>query len=239
MESRPLGFAETFLHRFYTDLDAGLVTVVAAQLRAPISETNLREAISRVRLRHPLLRCTIVQDGDGFAFAETEAAPLTAIQQWDVDLTSLFERLLDQPFPDPSQLWEVGVSAHPNEPQVAYLKIHHAIADGTAARSLLLELLSLSNDSSEIEPLPLLPSVEQLMAKGSTTFDEPLPQPRQNADWKFEQKATRSDRTCRSILHKTDCRPILDSAHERKITVNSILMEAVLRNAPTLPQYPA
>ncbi|MBC2601026.1 hypothetical protein [Puniceicoccus vermicola] len=235
---RKLGFAETFLHHFYTDLGAGLVTVVVARLQKAIPIATLEQAILAVQARHPLLRCRIDPSPNGLQFVECSEFPTPAIADITEEPLTGFETLINSSLPVGPLLWQIGTKRG-STPHL-YLKIHHAIADGTAARSLLLEIIRIAEGAPSGDPLPLLPAVESLVAKSKETYDVPLPTPSQNVSWKFAQSKPLPERTCRSILRSTPIGPVQEKSHRQGITVNSLLMESILQNANvTLPGFPS
>lgn len=235
---RPLGFAETFLQRFHDDLDGGLVTVAMARLNRLPSVGEIQTAARKAVRRHPLLRMRIeIGAGGRPAFREDpEAGDISPVAAEGAP-QEVFERLIGAPLPPDGPLRELHVLAGPR-PHL-FLKIHHAIADGLAARSLLNEILAVAEGAEQGPPPPLRPCVEELTARSRESFAEPLPPPSGAEPWRFTDRAPLAERRCRAVFRETPARPLATRAHQAGLTVNGLLLAALVRSVRDLRGFPA
>ncbi|MEM0965925.1 MAG: hypothetical protein AAGJ81_07245 [Verrucomicrobiota bacterium] len=236
---RTLGFAEAFLADFHTKLDGGLVTVAAARLNDVPNVDQLNRALQKMLSRHLLLRCEIVRDHQGrLCFSERTDWEAPTVIEKAIHPALWFEELLDTPLQADRPPFEFFLTREGEKPHV-FLKVHHAIADGTALRSLLNEVLegSCGNGSSEGEQA-LTPSVEEMMASTAKNFSAALPPPEGMEPWRFHRRVALPKRRSRVFLREIGCALLLTQAHNRGVKLNSILMEAVARVSSDLPNFP-
>jgi len=189
--------------------------------------------------RHPMLRCRIIEKEDGsFFFSENAVEVFPVLREAAKDASSFFEELLQEPFQSGYPLWEIALTRISHSSHI-FLKIHHALADGTAARSLLCEILRIAGGEPPGPSLGLRPSVEELVAGGRQTFAEPLPVPANSLPWKFAATASIKERLCRVCLMELDCEALRVRAHRDQLTINSLLMAALAKAAAELPGFPS
>lgn len=127
--------------------------VVAVHLRGPISAEQLRVALDKAQLRHPLLKVNTELGPNGiprFSSAGVGAIPLTVVSDADPDdSTKRFERDLTATFvrdePGPSRLPLLRVAlllpCDPTASTALVFTVQHVIADGLSMVFLVRDLL--------------------------------------------------------------------------------------------------
>jgi hypothetical protein len=162
---RPLG---SFEHLFWlVDQKGPVHFAVTAQIAGRTSPADWRTALDRVQERHPLLSaCINGSPGSVPRFRQAGAAPIPL-------------RIVEE---DPETCWEADVGqelATPFDPHGAplvravliegirdtalVLVAHHAIADGMSLAYLVRDTLRALTGST-LEPLPLVPSQDEIVA---------------------------------------------------------------------------
>jgi NRPS condensation-like uncharacterized protein len=143
---------------------------LVAQITGQFSLEKLKQTLQHVQQRHPLLRVRIAVDETEKPWLVEDAAqiPLRVVQRqgsqhWEREV----ERELGIPF-----IWTQAPlirSVVVHSPNISELIVtcHHAIADGLSALYLIRDILSaLANKNADLqlEPLPLLPPVQNLVS---------------------------------------------------------------------------
>jgi NRPS condensation-like uncharacterized protein len=238
-QNRELGFAESFLHEFYEKLNGGLVTVVMARLNSPLKIKTIEERIKHAWYYHPLLHHHIKKTSTGrYFFVTSKDDFIPKLSASNLPSKQLFNDLLQSIFPSEESLWSVHYTT--NKQPHLILKIHHAIADGTAARALLMELISGSQSKNDHESnsSKLLPSVEELLQSNVETINEPLPSQGNYPLWKYHGKAKINDRICHTDLFEINAESVIQKAHNHQISVNAIFMAATINASKALQDFP-
>jgi len=168
---RRLGWTERLF--WLLDRNSPRHFVLAAQVDGHTTVDEWRQALDAVQVRHPLLAACIEVGKDPVPYfhrAPGAPIPLRVVRGgsvghgWEAE----FARELASPV-DPEQaplmratLW------HEPERAVCILSTHHAIADGMSVGFVVRDLLQ-SLAGATLQPLPLLPAYDDLVAQPTTT----------------------------------------------------------------------
>jgi hypothetical protein len=172
---RQLGLVE---HLFATlHSMGGMLYVNIARVQGVVTFDLLRTAIDLLQQRHPLLQVHLQESNGSFYFGAegTLPIPLSIIdRQHDRQWIEIAEAELSQKFAGEfAPLCRITLlqSSAQFDRHELIVTFHHAIADGISALHFMHELLSFCQQLvagtpiSPLESLPLLPPLEQLLAK--------------------------------------------------------------------------
>jgi hypothetical protein len=148
--------------------DEPICFAIPVRFRGKISVELLENALAKARQRHPLVAARVV-DGPGgvpwFGSTEARDVPLEVLdettgEEW-ISVTAKELERLTNPETDPFVrfVWIRG-------PEFSHLVIlcHHAISDGLSTHYLLSDVMRfLDEPAAAVEPLPLMPPVEDLV----------------------------------------------------------------------------
>ncbi|MBV9878252.1 MAG: hypothetical protein JO025_26210, partial [Verrucomicrobia bacterium] len=172
---RPLGALEEFL--WLLDQSRPAHFVMAAQVRGSTTLSDWCRALDSVQARHPLLSVRIArnrEDRPCFYQERTTSIPFrvvqgtNATQRWESEA----ELELSIPFDPTSAPLVRAVLLHEELRAVCLLTAHHSIADGRSVAFVIRDLLTLVSGKL-VDWLPLLPSVEDMLAVTSTDMSYP------------------------------------------------------------------
>ena len=143
---------------------------LVAQVKGEFSLEKLKQTLHQVQQRHPLLRVRIAVDETDKPWLVEDSAqiPLRIVQRqssqhWEREV----ERELGIPFVWTQAPLIRSVVVHSPNISELIVTCHHAIADGLSALYLIRDILSAlanKNAAPQLEPLPLLPPVQNLIS---------------------------------------------------------------------------
>jgi hypothetical protein len=172
---RQLGLVEHLFETLHSM--GGMLYVNIARVQGVVAVDILRTAIDLLQKRHPLLQVYLQESAGSFYFCTdgTLPIPLNIIdRQHDRQWIEIAEAELSQKFASEfAPLCRITLlqSSEQFDPHELIVTFHHAIADGISALHFMHELLSFCQQLIEgtpispLESLPLLPPLEQLLAK--------------------------------------------------------------------------
>ena len=222
---------------------------VIARIKGEISEDSVKDAISRVRKKHPVLQCRIVNDGAGsFRFEPEEAGaeilfesvPRHSSQQW----IHVLEERSKVPFNFEKQAPIRFILIKSPEVSELLILCHHIICDGVSITFFTRDLLrAMGNPDMEFEPPsdPIPISFDNLPSDVSTNFLVRYIINRMNKKWEkqkviFHQEdyVALNQAYWSRFHHKTACIELSESettqlvrrCKENHVSVNSALTAA-------------
>lgn len=148
----------TPLERVFSWSPYSIVTLVA-RIRGEVTEAGLRQAIARVRQRHPNLRARIVQDQEHQPWLSSEGAqpiPVTVVaRESDNHWIQLFQEACLVPFEfDRRPALRFILARSPAESELIIL-CHHILCDGLSLAYLARDLMvHLGDPGRRPDPLP-------------------------------------------------------------------------------------
>jgi hypothetical protein len=148
----------TPIERLFTRSPCSIVTMVA-RIKGDVSESMLRDAVSKVQLRHPNLRVRITEDADGEPWFTSEGAgeipPEIVPRESDTHWTRVVQESSQIPFEfdaQPAIRFILLQSAITSE---LIILCHHIICDGLSLAYLARDLMAhLGDPTREVEVLP-------------------------------------------------------------------------------------
>jgi len=151
---RPL----TPIERFFTRSPFSIVTMVA-RIQGSVTEGMVRDAVSKVRLRHPSLRVRIAEDEAGTPWLTSEGAgeiPVATVpRESDDHWMRVVQESCRVPFEfdaQPAVRFILVQSAHKSE---LVILCHHILCDGLSLAYLARDLLvHLGDPARAVTPLP-------------------------------------------------------------------------------------
>jgi hypothetical protein len=175
LEPLPLSPIESAFWRAEENLAGAYRVVIVFRLEGRIETSLLGEALRRLQHRHPKLRAMVLEDGNGslsYHF-EPPAQPIPfEIKDFDdgeLPWSEETRHLLERGFPAGGPLAALTVlRSQPCARSDLLLLLHHAIADGLSAISLVHDLLTeyARGEARVLSPvLPSLPPVTVVRAK--------------------------------------------------------------------------
>jgi NRPS condensation-like uncharacterized protein len=179
MLKRKLGLTE-FYSKFCHD-HAGGTTLLSGMIRVcgPLSSALAEKALLMMQKRHAVLRSYFTESSEKGDFLAVDSTPVvlpftTLPRGGEEHWKEVIEKSSMKMFSEMGcYLWRVvfleGSSA-PIGPHEIIVTFHHAISDGISVESFFGQFLEyctlVFNDTTpEIDPLPMIPSVEELLAK--------------------------------------------------------------------------
>jgi len=156
----------------YVDTETPLNCVFAAKINGEIAEEHLRNALTKIQQKHPLLRSAIcIEDAQQPRFAvkeDMESIPLHIIQrQTDMDWLTESEQEWYRPFKADNKPLAQLVWIKGNSVSELLWVLPHCVCDGTSIVTLMRELLCLlDNPDRELEPYQLFESVNEFLPQG-------------------------------------------------------------------------
>jgi len=148
----------TPIERLFTRSPCSIVTMVA-RIKGDVSESMLRDAVSKVRQRHPNLRVRIIEDADGEPWFTSEGAREISVEVVSRESDTHWIRVVQESFQIPFEF-----DAQPairfillQSPTTSELVIlcHHIICDGLSLAYLARDLMAhLGDPTREVEVLP-------------------------------------------------------------------------------------
>jgi hypothetical protein len=175
---RPLGALEEFL--WLIDQTRPAHFVIAAEVSGSTTLSDWCRALDSVQARHPLLSVRIARNKEDKPcfYQERTSIPFRVIQgpnatqRWESEA----EVELSNPF-DPTSVPLVrAVLLHEPERAVCLLTVHHSIADGRSAVFVIRDLLQVIS-GKQVNRLPVISSVEEVLGVTSTSTRYPAPEP--------------------------------------------------------------
>lgn len=162
--NRPLVPAEQMTDRFDRCYTLNFTTV--AEVRGPLSEDGLHQALRCLERRHPLLRARIDREGATPSFVLGEASPLP-LRVVDVERgqvpalarASIEHSVWDDAGPRGELVW----LRHGQDWSTLLLRLHHVVSDGSSGMLAMRDLLA-------FVAAPALSSVEPLASPGQDAF---------------------------------------------------------------------
>lgn len=162
--NRPLVPAEQMADRFDRCYTLNFTTV--AELRGPLSEDGLVEALRCLERRHPLLRARIDRDGPVLAFVLGEASELalTVVDAERGQVPALVRASIEHSvWDDAGPRGELVWLRHGQDWSTLLLRLHHVVSDGSSGMLAMRDLLT-------FVAAPELSSVEPLASPGQDSF---------------------------------------------------------------------
>ncbi len=243
MEGRKLGFWETGAALLHEEASGAGTLFASAHIRGKIDPALLKEALYLLFERHPLLRATIQEEGEELYFrlnADFASIPVLFLpRRGQEHFLTLGEEEMGQRFPTKKYLWKVTLLSE-GETNELLLLFHHSIIDGFSCVHFIDELLRLYTELDlqtfgQIEPLPLLPSVEQLLAVHPSKeaiareMTALLRRAGGSIDYQtFAPFAERKTKNQIAVLPLETLQKIKTSCSQRKLNVNSLLYASLL-----------
>jgi hypothetical protein len=148
----------TAIERFYTRHPFSIVTMVA-RIRGTVTESMVRDAVSKVRRRHPNLRVRIVEDENGNPWLTSEGAGEIPVKTVPRESNDHWIRVVREscqiPFEfdaRPALRFILVQSPHTSD---LIILCHHILCDGLSLAYLARDLMvHLGNPAREVELLP-------------------------------------------------------------------------------------
>jgi hypothetical protein len=246
---RPLGNMEAALQVTGTFAPMSVAGIV--QLRNPPNHERIRDALDVVQRRHPLLRARVVTRNRRLFFDVSSDVPPIPLEvlprrhdtQWQDVATEVINENLDvETGPLVSCTYLIDEDAAGADLVFAY---DHSVMDATSAGHVYAQILGLCGgvaDPEEFAPLPLSPSIDQLLPERLTgaTRLPPLGRfmGRQAADEFSYMRGIHGRATaiqpaarCRILtrtLDTDDTGNLVGSARSRRLTTNSVVAAGLL-----------
>ncbi len=236
---------------------AGCIIKILATIDGEIDPERVRQALPKLKKRHPLLSSRMILDQEGQAWLVTEQVPdfeLQVYEKWG-DLDWL-ERVSEQdrmPF-----RMNVGplarfmlLTSESSSDLVLYM--YHVMSDGLSGVYVMEDLLSLIGEpQKELPPLP--PPVDIVKnippnVKRHVPWITRFAIGRMNARWRKnkivfsdddfvkvqEKRYEERDRTILLSLTAEETSALAEKCHTRGVTVNSVLLTALLAAKYAVP----
>ena len=244
MQQRKLGYWESVLCLMHDRLMSTGTIVTMSQIMGRLDRDRLSQAVACLMQRHPLLRAVLVAQEDGYYFeisTNAPAVPMTVLTRPDeAHWQRVVEQQLGESFEVNHHLWRV-LLLQSDEPSVqqneVVFLIHHAIADGLSCVHLNSQCLDVyqrlaAGEELEVEPLPLLGSVERILDRGQ------LPEHRKakSASCKpksflYQQQVPLSERRTKNIyrrLEGAELAGFLSACRHQPHSVNAVINAIML-----------
>jgi hypothetical protein len=150
---------------------------VAASIIGAIGLDDLKAALVKLQLRHPVLRAAISEASGSeiaFRFSSDTVIPLTVVErttahQWREEIANQGSIPFNT---QAAPLFRVTM-IHGEEQSDIVLTIHHSVTDGMGLFYLLRDLIGVLS-GEELQLLPIAPSIEQLRL--DTMLVDPIPE---------------------------------------------------------------
>ena len=236
---------------------AGNIIKILVTIEGRIDPERVRQALPKLKKRHPLVGSKMILDQEGRAWLVTERVPDFELQVYEKrgDLDWL-ERVSEQdriPF-----RMEVGplarfmlLTSEISSDLVLYM--HHVMSDGLSGLYVMEDLLSLIGDPQKVLP-PLPPPVDMVKSIPPnvglhTPWIARFVIGRMNARWKRnkvtfsdddfvklqEKRYEEKDRTLLLSLTAAETSALAETCHMKGVTVNSVLLTALLTAKYAVP----
>ncbi|HLY25924.1 MAG TPA: hypothetical protein VKQ72_06270 [Aggregatilineales bacterium] len=157
----------------FSDL-VGLNFALTAQIRGKLSSERVREALRKVKQKHPLLTARVIADKDGLWY-ETDDNPMIPLDSIDGDWadalpTELPRRFISKSGPQVRFL----LSYNGNCTDLAVI-LSHMVADGMTGAYVLRDVLYyIAHPDEVVHPLPYVPPLEELLPPQDESQVEPM-----------------------------------------------------------------
>jgi NRPS condensation-like uncharacterized protein len=235
----------------------GSVIKLLATVNGEVDPERVRQALPKLKKRHPLLGSRVILDVDGQAWYTTEGVPdfelLAYEKRSDFDW---LERVSEQdlmPFRmNVGPLTRFILLTSEDEASDLLLYIHHVISDGLSGVYVMQDLLSLIGEpEKELEPLPPPVEVEKnVPVKVELPLLERLAIGVINAAWRRskiifseddfvkiqEKRYKERDRALLLELTADETSALVARCHEAGVTVNSAFLTALLAAKHAVPE---
>jgi hypothetical protein len=148
----------TPIERLFTRSPYSIVTMVA-RIKGSVSASMLRDAVSKVRLRHRNLRVRIVEDDEGAPWFASEGAKEIPVEIVPRESDDHWIRVVQQscqvPFEFEAQPAIRFILIHSATTSELIILCHHILCDGLSLAYLARDLMvHLGDPAREVEPLP-------------------------------------------------------------------------------------
>lgn len=148
----------TSIERLFSWSPFSIVTMVA-RIKGDVSESTLREAVSKAQQRHPNLRVRIIQDENGDPWFTSEGAgeiPIEIVQRESTDQwIQLVQESCRAPFEFDEQPAVRFILVHSPEVSELIILCFHILCDGLSLAYLARDLMQhLGDPTREVEILP-------------------------------------------------------------------------------------
>jgi thioester reductase-like protein len=176
---RPLGLNEQMMESLNRQATT-YTMVISSRIKGPLTTEILRQALIRLRQRHPRLNVRIVGAlGDlRFETWDTVTPPLRVVMGDHKDYwQTVVREELNTPIKATQGLWRMVLVRSPEDENTSHLimTLHHAIADGLSSIQLQAELFTAcqnlaAGEPLNLEPLPPTPPLESFLPPSSQGF---------------------------------------------------------------------
>ncbi|MFJ2478089.1 condensation domain-containing protein [Streptomyces sp. NPDC087659] len=232
---RPLGAFERMYYRF--EQRRTMNFMVAAEFPMVLTEEQVQSALRATQARHPLLRVHIQNDpaeGPAFHSPEISSVPevsLTVVKRdhrrWQSAASDEFLHKIDN-----SQAPLLRATLVTGEAgSTILLTFSHVVADGMSAVFILEDIVA-SLNGNDLEPLPVPPTQEELIAKVLPTLDAsvlgdlPTPAPEMAALVSFEATGDSTPKVYACTVDSNLTAKIVSRCRAEKTTVQGLLVAA-------------
>lgn len=242
--NRPLGSWEHFF--WLSDQAHPCNFSLNARIEGEFSVEQLNLALAQVQQRYPLLRMGItIDENEQLRFVENFAPiPLKVVeregeQHWE----RIVEHEISQPFVCTKAPLLRVVLLHSQDISDLIITCHHSIADGISAVYLIQDILQvLAQPDTGLEPLPMFPAMEDLIAAQvdkkeipplphPENFQQPLELPTPIATVSTDEEITQTKipiNVCSGSLSRETTTSLVSRCRQEQTTVHGAICAAFL-----------
>lgn len=235
---------------------AGCVTKILARIEGEVDPERVRQALPKLKKRHPLLASRILVDKDGEAWYTDEGVPEFELNAYDKkDDLDWLVRVSEQdlvPFRmDAGPLARfILLTSESSSDLVLY--VHHVVSDGLSVFYAMEDLLSFVGEPEAVlAPVPHPVEVEKnLPQKVNLSWFERLLIRRTNTAWRRsrvtfdendfvrlqEKRYEERDRALFLELNPNETSALARKCHEIGVTLNSALLTALYATKHAMPE---
>lgn len=236
---------------------AGCIIKILATVDGEVDPERVRQALPKLKKRHPLLGSRMILDQEGQAWLVTEQTPDFELQVYEKqgDLDWL-ERISEQDrIPFRMNIGQLArfilLTSEISSDLVLYM--HHVMSDGLSGLYVMEDLLSLIGEpGKELSPLPPpVDVVKNVPQNVELPWIERFVIGRMNARWRKNRITFSSDdfvkvqekryeeRDCAIVLSLTaeDTSSLAKKCRTKGVTVNSVLLTALLAARHAVPAF--
>jgi len=223
------------------------------RLETPIAEKELREAVNKISLTHPLLASRVIINEQGNAFFTTQKVPEIPIKKYEkIDdesyKTVIYQEDLDTINTEIGPLCKVLFLDHESNPEII-IYAHHVACDGLSllyASKHLLEFLAYPEKKAEIiEPITY---TDELMERYPPNMVNKFMINRVNKNWSKKKRifteedyqellrSTQRDKYIHIGFSDEETDNLRNRCRDENVTVNSALVTAMLSASRVAPE---
>lgn len=222
-ESRKLGYRETIQKVFYDKYRCSGLILQFARISGSLDPDMLRQALSLLQQRHPVLRARFREDSSAYYFDVEDfnqlppelrlaAVPLKVIERTDYEhcLRLGEEGALRSFDPADKYIWRIVQVRDNNHSDLVFF-IHHAISDGLSTTRFVHDIMHLcgilaerKDPLPEVQTLPFLPCTDAMLVRTPPAETAPAEEEGDVSHWRFATQVPIEQRKVRTFFRQIE-----------------------------------